>query len=300
MSQETHLQTPQHLQNPQQNPHQNLCQNPHKDVQRHSYHTPRFYKPEQTPKQDIQGSAWEVIYNHISYFHKVDLAYIELGCAVLWVESSEIFPVLKRLKSLGYEVLSEMSAIDKLALDSSDFSESSIFGDNGNIKSAGKFELFYQLHSLEPSYADKRRIRIKCTLEEGKKIESIHCLFALALWSEREIYDMFGISFLNHPNLSRLLMPRDWVGHPLLRSYPLQGDENASWYEVDKIFGKQYREIIGAEQRDSARIDESEVRNFAKIDEIGKSSDPLYMQASKTLFVRNISKEKKEILQKRK
>ncbi|MGX3045171.1 NADH-quinone oxidoreductase subunit C [Helicobacter sp. T3_23-1056] len=292
MSQETHLQTPQHLQNPHQNPH--------KDVQRHSYHTPRFYKPEQTPKQDIQGSAWEVIYNHISYFHKVDLAYIELGCAVLWVESSEIFPVLQRLKSLGYEVLSEMSAIDKLALDSSDFSESSIFGEKGYIKSAGKFELFYQLHSLDSSYADKRRIRIKCTLEEGEKIESIHCLFALALWSEREIYDMFGIRFLNHPKLSRLLMPRDWVGHPLLRSYPLQGDENASWYEVDKIFGKQYREIIGAEQRDSARIDESEVRNFAKIDEIGKSSDPLYMQASKTLFVRNISKEKKEILQKRK
>lgn len=290
MSQETLLQTP----------HQNLSKNPHKDVQRHSYHTPRFYKPELTPKQDIQGSAWEVIYNHISYFHKVDFAYIELGCAVLWVESSEIFPVLKRLKSLGYEVLSEMSAIDKLALDSSDCGESSIFGEECGIKSAGKFELFYQLHSLDSSYADKRRIRIKCTLEEGEKIESIHSLFALALWSEREIYDMFGISFLNHPNLSRLLMPRDWVGHPLLRSYPLQGDENASWYEVDKIFGKQYREIIGAEQRDSARIDESEARNFARIDEIGKSSDPLYIQASKTLFVRNISKEKRKILQKRK
>ena len=290
MSQETHLQTPQYL----QNPHQNLQQTSHKDVQRHSYHTPRFYKPELTPKQTIQGSAWEVIYNHISYFHKVDLAYIELGCAVLWVESSEIFPVLERLKSLGYEVLSEMSAIDKLALESSDFS------DEIDIKSAGKFELFYQLHSLDSTYANKRRIRIKCTLEEGAKIESIHSLFALALWSEREIYDMFGIRFANHPNLSRLLMPRDWVGHPLLRSYPLQGDENASWYEVDKIFGKQYREIIGAEQRDSARIDESEARNFARIDEIGKNSDPLYMQASKTLFVRNISQEKRKILQKRK
>ena len=95
-------------------------------------------------------------------------------------------------------------------------------------------------------------------------------------------------------------MPRDWVGHPLLRSYPLQGDENASWYEVDKIFGKQYRDIIGAEQRDSARIDESEARNFSRIDKLGSSSDPLYIEASKALFVRNIAKEKKEILAKRK
>lgn len=267
------------------------CHKPHKDVQRHSYHTPRFYQPALTPKVAIEGSAWEVIYNHISYFHKVDLAYVELGCAVLWIESSDILPVLTRLKSLGYETLSEMSAIDKLALEKDE---------SGADKSSGQFELFYQLHALNSSFKDKRRIRIKCAINEGEQVDSIHSLFSLALWSEREVYDMFGIRFRNHPNLSRLLMPRDWVGHPLLRSYPLQGDEYASWYEVDKIFGKEYREVIGAEQRDSARIDESEVRNFARIDELGEQSDPLYIEASKSLFVRNISKEKKEILSKRK
>lgn len=272
-----------------QSTHTPACHKSHKDVQRHSYHTPRFYQPALTQKSVIEGSAWEVIYNHISYFHKVDLAYIELGCAVLWVEASEILPILTRLKSLGYETLSEMSAIDKLALDES-----------GTDKNAGCFELFYQLHALNSSFKDKRRIRIKCAINEGEQVDSIHSLFSLALWSEREVYDMFGIRFRNHTNLSRLLMPRDWVGHPLLRSYPLQGDEYASWYEVDKIFGKEYREVIGAEQRDSARIDESEVRNFARIDELGEQSDPLYIEASKSLFVRNISKEKKEILSKRK
>ena len=272
-----------------QSTHASACHKSHKDVQRHSYHTPRFYQPALAPKSAIEGSAWEVIYNHISYFHKVDLAYIELGCAVLWVEASEILPILTRLKSLGYETLSEMSAIDKLALD-----------EISTEKNSGCFELFYQLHALDSSFKDKRRIRIKCTIKEGEEVDSIHSLFSLALWSEREVYDMFGIKFRNHPNLSRLLMPRDWVGHPLLRSYPLQGDEYASWYEVDKIFGKEYREVIGAEQRDSARIDESEARNFARIDELGKDSDPLYIEASKSLFVRNISKEKKEILHKRK
>ncbi len=59
----------------------------------------------------------------------------------------------------------------------------------------------------------------------------------------------------NTPIWKRLIMPHDWVGHPLLRSYPLKGDEFAQWYEVDKIFGKEYREVVGKEQRDSARVD---------------------------------------------
>lgn len=77
---------------------------------------------------------------------------------------------------------------------------------------------------------------------------------------------MFGIIFEGHPCLQRLLMPHDWVGHPLLKSYPLQGDEYAQWYEIDRIFGKEYREIIGAEQRDSARIDRQNSKDFAEID----------------------------------
>lgn len=76
---------------------------------------------------------------------------------------------------------------------------------------------------------------------------------------------MFGIIFEGHPCLQRLLMPHDWVGHPLLKSYPLQGDEYAQWYEIDRIFGKEYREIIGAEQRDSARIDSKIAKTLQKL-----------------------------------
>ena len=253
----------------------------HKDVQKRATHTPRFYQPTHTPKLPMQGSAYEVIYNHLISAFTIQNAYIELDQAVFWVRSSDILPVLKRLHALGYEVLSEMSVVDMLARE-------------------GRFELFYQLHSLQESFSSKRRVRVKCYIGEHEQVDSVSSVFKLALWSEREIYDMFGIHFLNHPNLTRLLMPRDWVGHPLLRSYPLQGDEHAAWYEIDKIFGKEYREVVGPEQRDSARVDPEDSRSFSKLDAIGEEGEGLFMEASKAVFVKDIARAKKTLLPKRK
>lgn len=253
----------------------------HIDVQRKATHTPRFYQPIETLKLPIQGSAWEVIYNHLAYGFAIDRAYIELGIAVIWVRKDDIVGVLTKLKSLGYEVLSEMSAVDMLAKDN-------------------RFEMFYQLHSVQESFSDKRRVRVKCYLGENEQIDSVSSIFSLALWSEREAYDMLGIRFVNHPNLTRLLMPKDWVGHPLRRSYPLQGDEYAVWYEIDKIFGKEYREVVGAEQRDSARVDPNDERSFSKLDAIGEEGEGLYMDASKALFVKDIARAKKTRLERRK
>lgn len=253
----------------------------HIDVQRKATHTPRFYQPIETLKLPIQGSAWEVIYNHLAYEFAIDRAYIELGIAVIWVRKDDIVGVLTKLKSLGYEVLSEMSAVDMLAKDN-------------------RFEMFYQLHSVQEGFSDKRRVRVKCYLGENEQIDSVSSIFSLALWSEREAYDMLGIRFVNHPNLTRLLMPKDWVGHPLRRSYPLQGDEYAAWYEIDKIFGKEYREVVGAEQRDSARVDPNDERSFSKLDAIGEEGEGLYMDASKALFVKDIARAKKTRLERRK
>jgi NADH-quinone oxidoreductase subunit C len=63
----------------------------------------------------------------------------------------------------------------------------------------------------------------------------------------------------------RILMPDDWVGHPLLKTYPLQGDEAASWYEVDRIYGKEARDIIGPENRDSAVVDRYDTERFGRL-----------------------------------
>jgi NADH-quinone oxidoreductase subunit C len=60
-------------------------------------------------------------------------------------------------------------------------------------------------------------------------------------------------------------MPDDWTGHPLLKTYPLIGDEAAQWYEIDTIFGKDYREVVGPEIRDTKRIDPKDTTQFARV-----------------------------------
>jgi NADH-quinone oxidoreductase subunit C len=83
-----------------------------------------------------------------------------------------------------------------------------------------RFEVVYHLHSLERN----RRIRVKCRLGGARpEIDSVTGVWRGANWYEREVFDMFGIVFRNHPNLQRLLMPVDWEGHPLRKDYPVHG-----------------------------------------------------------------------------
>ena len=123
------------------------------------------------------------------------------------------------------------------------------------------FEVFYQMLSMNK----RKRVRIKMFIKNGVAVNSVEKLFRSADWSEREMFDMFGIEANDHPFMKRILMPYDWQGYPLLKSYPLQGDEFASWYEVDKIFGKEAREEIGPEIRDTATIDRYDSERFARL-----------------------------------
>ncbi|WP_121757019.1 NADH-quinone oxidoreductase subunit C [Helicobacter felis] len=244
-------------------------QRPNANVQKQVHYSDRFYVVPPTPKTPIVGSPYEVIFNHINYYHKVLENFIEIDTAVFVIEVSEVAQVAERLKNLGYETLSEMSAIDFL-------------------EKRGEFELFYQFLSYLPGYANKRRLRLKAVLKKEENPPTLSHLYRSALWSEREAYDMFGIVFENHPHLKRILMPDDWVGHPLLKSYPLKGDEHAAWYEVDKIFGKEYREIIGPEQRDSARVDERDTFNFSKIGHEQSKGLPLEDKPQKYAFEKSL------------
>ena len=83
-----------------------------------------------------------------------------------------------------------------------------------------RFEVIYHLHSLDRN----QRLRLKCRLRGAQpEIDSATGVWRSANWYEREVFDMFGITFRNHPNLVRILMPIDWEGYPLRKDYPVHG-----------------------------------------------------------------------------
>ena len=85
-----------------------------------------------------------------------------------------------------------------------------------------RFEIVYLLHSIPKN----ERLRLKCRVSESSpEIDSVASVWQSANWYEREIFDMFGVSFRNHPDLRRILMPSDWEGHPLRKDYPVHGNK---------------------------------------------------------------------------
>ncbi len=88
----------------------------------------------------------------------------------------------------------------------------------------GRFRMAYQLYSMES--AARVRLRVWAGAEDPR-VDSVVPVWPGANWLEREVYDMFGVRFTGHPDLARILMPDDWVGHPLRKDYPLGGEEVA-------------------------------------------------------------------------
>jgi len=84
------------------------------------------------------------------------------------------------------------------------------------------FEVVYNLYSISAN----RRVRLKVATTDVAGVESVTGVWPAANWMEREVYDLFGVRFHNHPDLRRLLLPPDWEGHPLRKDYPLEPVEN--------------------------------------------------------------------------
>lgn len=217
---------------------------PKDNVQRQAYFSDRFFvSPTLARLSPNEDEIFAKDFEEINYSINVQEAFIEHTHLVIIIDKSFLISCVKLLKErLEYDMLMELSAIDYLA-------------------TRDGYEIFYEFLSL----SKHKRIRIKCFLPKDESIESLTSLFKSANWSEREMYDMLGVKIVNHPNLKRLIMPDDWYDHPLKKTYPLQGDETASWYEVDKIFGKEARDIIGPEQRDPAAIDRYDTTRFARL-----------------------------------
>lgn len=84
-----------------------------------------------------------------------------------------------------------------------------------------RFEVVYILCSFER----KERIRLKIRVSESESVLSVESIWKAANWLEREVYDLFGIRFDNHPDLRRILLWEDFEGHPLRKDYPVEGPD---------------------------------------------------------------------------
>lgn len=123
------------------------------------------------------------------------------GETTLLVEREAILEVCAHAKSLGFDMLIDLSSVD-------------------NFGQEPRFEVVYELYSLEGNYS----LRLKTTVsEDDLEIDSVVSVWDTANWHEREVYDMMGIRFKNHPDLRRILMWEGYPFYPLRKDFPLAG-----------------------------------------------------------------------------
>ena len=118
------------------------------------------------------------------------------------VKPEELLKIAKELKNKGYAYFSFITAVDPVKI--------SIYG----VDQKEKFLLRYRLSSLKDSVTLKLEIP-----RDNPVVDSVSSIWSGANWHEREVYDLFGITFKGHPDLRRILLPEDWQGHPLRKDY---------------------------------------------------------------------------------
>ena len=140
----------------------------------------------------------------------------EINCGELLFKTSvneivEIIKFLKLEKRFKFKQLIDIAAIDY-------------------PNDEKRFELVYLLLSIE----NNLRVKISIKFETNEKIPSISKIFPSANWMEREIFDMYGIKFIDHPDLRRILTDYNFKGHPLRKDFPLTGFNEVRYSEKEK------------------------------------------------------------------
>jgi len=95
-------------------------------------------------------------------------------------------------------------------------------------KREAQFDIVYILYSFK----NNERVRIKTQIKDGETLRSACAIWPTANWLEREVFDMFGISFTGHPELKRILLPEDWKGHPLRKDYAIL-QQDGDWVKAN-------------------------------------------------------------------
>ena len=145
---------------------------------------------------------------------KISGSEINFGELLFKIPISEIIEVIKFLKldnKFKFNQLIDIAAIDY-------------------PNEEKRFELVYLLLSIE----NNLRVKLSVKFETNEKIPSIVKIFPSANWMEREIFDMYGIKFINHPDLRRILTDYNFKGHPLRKDFPLTGFNEVRYSEKEK------------------------------------------------------------------
>jgi NADH-quinone oxidoreductase subunit C len=159
--------------------------------------------PDPPPPADVAPPAFIVTLQasvpgsvaHVSYY---------LGDWTLIVVADRLLDVMRHLRDAPdarFDYLSDLTATD------------------WPPRTEGRFDVVYCLYSTR----HRHRVRAKAKVAEHQPLASVTALWPAANWLEREVYDMFGVNFVGHPDRRRILMPEDWQGFPQRKDYPLEG-----------------------------------------------------------------------------
>ena len=143
------------------------------------------------------------------------------GDVVLVVKPDQIAPAAQMLRDeFGFDFLSSETATDYWPeLDP-------------------RFHVVYQIFSHQHHARLSLRVPVA---DADPNVPTLEKIYPVANWHEREIWDMFGIRFVGHSDLRRILMPADWEGHPLRKDYPLGYEEPQFTFNYDDILVRKHR-----------------------------------------------------------
>jgi len=131
------------------------------------------------------------------------------GETTLYISKEKILEVCLYLKTeFDFKFIVDLTAVDYL-----------------EIKKP-RFEVVYYLHRFGKDFEENFRIRLKVQIpEDDLRLDSVTSVWSGANWLEREVYDMFGIEFVDHPDLRRILMPEDYEPFPLRKDFDVRNRE---------------------------------------------------------------------------
>ncbi len=139
------------------------------------------------------------------------ITYGEINIEINLKELASVLQFLKSDERLKFKQLIDIAGVD-------------------NPDKEKRFQLVYLLLS----HQNNLRIKIKLNFNSNDKISSITKIFPSANWMEREVFDMYGIQFINHPDLRRILTDYNFDGFPLRKDFPLTGFEEVRYSEKEK------------------------------------------------------------------